>query len=121
MCRALNYLEELKGIVVKYDREIKKLKDRQKELELAITDIQHYLLDEKLNGYKGYLYAKKLQEILLERRKVKNEIDNLYCLKNRIDYKHLNDTRRVVNSKLSRQLNPKYRTRILDKQAVINK
>lgn len=52
-----------------------------------VTDVEHYIEFNagKLNAYEGYQAYKLLQDVLLERRKVKNELDMINVVLSRIN------------------------------------
>lgn len=50
------------------------LTEQQSNLDKEISDLQHYVEQKKLNAYQGFLVYKRLQDVLVRRRTVKNEL-----------------------------------------------
>ena len=60
----LNKFEDRKSILI----------SNLSDLDLEEQDLLHYIETEKFNAVEGYKLSKKIKEIRLERRKVKNEL-----------------------------------------------
>ena len=88
-------------------------KSRQTELiaelsrhDLMLADAEHYLELEKCDAVDMVRTAKKIKEIRQNRRKVKNELDQINCL---IQFEGQKDISKYENNKIYT-----YRTQIMD-------
>ena len=74
-------MEQLKSIdFTDFDREFNKLKQQQSLIDQEITDIQHYIEFNKLNAAEGYKVYKMLQDKLLQRRVIKDDLRKFQML-----------------------------------------
>jgi hypothetical protein len=62
------------------------LADEQSKYDRQLTDVEHYIEFNagKLNAYEGYKAYKLLQDVLVQRRKVKDELQILSVVKDRM-------------------------------------
>ena len=65
---------------IKSPEDIKNLSAKQSELEKAMIDIYHYMEFYDLNAVEGFRIYKKAQEVLRERRKVKEKLSLIETL-----------------------------------------
>ena len=72
---------DLESAAQKIYAEIQRLGKKHGELEKKKCDIEHYIENYSLNAAEGYRMAKMLQDILRERRDIKNDIQRLNQLK----------------------------------------
>ena len=74
----MNILEEIQEISSHYDLLQNYLNNLTNELSIVdskISDIQHYIENNKLETFECYRIVKEYKKILLERRKIKNDIE----------------------------------------------
>lgn len=105
----LNILEELP----------KKVKLELTRLEQEQCDLLHMIELGKFNACEGYKLAKRLQDIRVERREIKNIKENIEKSRSTIDKyktirKSLVDTRRAVSETTQTQGARTYTTRVID-------
>ncbi len=82
MCKALELTEELFDITESIEREWKDLNNRLSIADQKRTDIEHFIENNNLNAAQGYNIYKLLKEVLEERRKIKNQINELRIIYN---------------------------------------
>lgn len=70
---ATTYLTEIEKLMLNIKRDMAALDKKQSEYDKQISKIYHKIELEKFNACDGYLYAKRLKDVLQKRRLVKNE------------------------------------------------
>lgn len=81
MCKAKEYVNQLKEISESIQNDVNQLHRKLTKLEGMQQDILHMIENDSFNAAEGYFYAKKLQDIRRERREIKNEIEIMSYLK----------------------------------------
>lgn len=82
MCKAINIIEQLINSIKETDEEYAKLNKELSRLDMMQQDVLHLIeSDIKFNAAEGYFYAKKLQEIRIARRLIKNELQPIISLR----------------------------------------
>ena len=74
----MNVLDEIQEISSHYDLLQNYLNNLTNELSIVdskISDIQHYIENNKLEAFECYRIIKEYKKILLERRKIKNDME----------------------------------------------
>lgn len=82
MCLAKDYTDQLLNIYNSIENDFKELNDKLSYIDIEQQKVLHELENNSFNAYMGYLLAKQLKEIRIERRKIKNELAPLINLKN---------------------------------------
>ena len=67
-------VEEVLRLASAAETRLKELKDDLSKVDREISDVNHYIEFNKLNAYQGYVACKLLQDKLLRRRGIKDEI-----------------------------------------------
>jgi hypothetical protein len=81
MCKAKNFANELLCTLNKIEKEFESYSQELSKYDLMEQDILHKIEFEKFNASEGYKYSKAIQNIRIQRRAVKNELDTLLQLK----------------------------------------
>jgi hypothetical protein len=84
----MDYTLEIKKLIFESEEKYRKLKDELSKLDLESTDILHYLEFHKINAYDGWFFANKLKDIMIKRRKIKDELEPLHSLMNKFVLKN---------------------------------
>ena len=106
--------EVFKDIETDYD----KIKKQLSEVDLRISDVLHFIEDGGFNAYQGFIFAKKLQELRQDRRKVKDELDRYRTLMTNVVYKN-KGTLAEVQAAVMQKKERKYHPRRLTKEGVL--
>ena len=77
MCIASKFIESLADQYKDMQREMSRLSKLQSEYDKKVSDVYHTIETTNFHAADGYCLAKALQTILIERRKIKNELFNL--------------------------------------------
>lgn len=85
MCKANDYISNLKNIHDSIGNDIKDMLGELSKLDKLTSDILHKIESGTFSASEGYNYAKTLQLILQKRRKLKNELQPLTQLQNVIE------------------------------------
>ena len=109
----LNKFEDRKSILI----------NNLSDLDLEEQDLLHYIETEKFNAVEGYKLSKKIKEIRLERRKVKNELA-LINIFQQSSNKLINlENRRFLITTLGKEskklINSKYTYKKISKEQII--
>lgn len=84
------------------------LSDNQSLCDRKIVDMEHYIEFNKLNACDGYKAFKALQELLIERRKIKNKLKILIVIKNFIEGNNsLDNVLETINHINNQTYNPR--------------
>lgn len=67
-------IEEAMGFIVEVDNRLRELNDALSKADLELTDMEHYIEFNTLNASRGYEAYRKMHELLLRRRGIKDEI-----------------------------------------------
>ncbi len=102
MCKAKHYTEQLLSIYNSINSDIEQNYTRLTKLEGIEQDLLHILEAGKFNARQGYMLAKKIKEVRIERRKVKIEWQVLNNLKKSFCDKNC-DLLKLVDSKIKQQ------------------
>lgn len=81
-------IESLMSIAQELLNRRNELNEKLSDVEKAVVDAQHYIELRQLNAYEGYKAFKMFQDILLRRRRIKDEmliVDTLVILKNQVE------------------------------------
>jgi prefoldin subunit 5 len=75
MKRTYDLMNDMDVAMMTLDNNVKRLRERYQVLNRRFDSLYHKIeTAPKFDMYKGYLYAKELQEVLQERRIVKSEL-----------------------------------------------
>lgn len=81
MCKAVNLIEIIVSSIKEVDIEFDRLIKEQSRLDLTQEDLLHLIENDNFNAAEGYFYAKRLKDVRMERRDVKNELEPLASLR----------------------------------------
>ena len=111
-CYNMEEVNTIKDMITALEKEVSDVisredeyKMRLRDIDLELTDIDHYLEFYKLNACDGYKKAKLRQDKLKEKRRIKNILDEIQILKD-LD---LSD----IPQRLENMINKKYTPRRL--------
>ena len=76
--------EKLKKELDVANKNIKLLKKSQSEIDKLDSVLAHQVENNKFNACEGYLYLKKLQEIAIKRRIIKEQLVEQQCIANKL-------------------------------------
>jgi len=102
MCLAKDYSDQLINIYNNIEDSFKELSDKLSCIDIEQQKVLHELENNSFNAYKGYLLAKQLKEIRIERRKIKNELTPIMNLRNNYLQKN-NDLLKTVHTNIIKQ------------------
>lgn len=125
-------IEELLKLMLNFfqdiDKQIQQITAEQSQKDLEREDILHYYENHNMNASDYCKYGKMLKEVLMERRKVKFDLDRAKCIRDTLTQKYNNKlitgdiikTLKELKAIDKRQANPKYvnRTNILEEMYV---
>lgn len=77
MKKAVEYSIQLLKILNNMEEDFEILSDKNSEIESMQQDILHKIESEKFNSVEGYYLAKKIKDIRIIRRGIKNEYEAL--------------------------------------------
>ena len=75
MCKSLELIEQMGNIVTEMHSHIKELREKQYDINLMRTDIQHQLENETVDPTSAYNLAKAYHILSKERRVIADEIE----------------------------------------------
>ena len=76
-----NIFEQLKKVdLTAFHKEHSELSQKMSKIDQEVSDIQHYIEFNKLNAAEGYMAFKMLQDKLLERRVIKDDLAKFQML-----------------------------------------
>lgn len=81
MCVANRYLKRFEELVTEVDQEHKRLSELRSVYDKKLSDYYHKVETKKFNAAEGYYLAKELQEIVRQRRVIKDELYKLNNLR----------------------------------------
>jgi hypothetical protein len=109
----LNKFEDRKNILI----------SNLSDLDLEEQDLLHYIETEKFNAVEGYKLSKKIKEIRLERRKVKNELSLVNLFQQNANKLINVDNRRFLMTTLGKEnkklISAKYVYKKIEKEQII--
>ncbi len=109
----LNKFEDRKSILI----------NNLSDLDLEEQDLLHYIETEKFNAVEGYKLSKKIKEIRLERRKVKNELALINIFQQNSNKLINLENRRFLITTLGKEskklINSKYTYKKISKEQII--
>lgn len=111
-----NLLYTLSSVATKLKCRGQVLQEELSRQDRQITDVEHYIEFNigKLNAYEGYQAYKLLQDILIKRRKVKNELHILEDFKDKVAIPKDIDTK--INKLKSQTYEPRELKYLFDKK-----
>lgn len=77
----VNKINTIKEVLSGSDSRQRELDEKLSNTDKEIVDIEHYIEFGKFNAYQGWMCFKMLQNLLKQRRKIKNEQQVLYLIK----------------------------------------
>lgn len=89
-------LDNFNKLIKESDIRSKELNKELSNLDLAKSDILHYIELEKFNAVKGFAVLRKLKCVLQQRREVKNEMLKIQQVTSRV-----NEYKVILNKKLT--------------------
>ena len=124
-----NLLEQIEEVINAIDI-LNKFEDRKSilisnlsDLDLEEQDLLHYIETEKFNAVEGYKLSKKIKEIRLERRKVKNELALINIFQQNSNKLINLENRRFLITTLGKEskklINSKYTYKKISKEQII--
>lgn len=108
--------EYINDIMQTYNTALKEYNALIKELstfDLALQDILHNIELETFNAAEGYMLTKRIKEFRVERRKIKNTIEQLQIFISCLDESKLVKIKTRIKSKEEQQCKRKYTPRVL--------
>jgi hypothetical protein len=112
----MDYTLEIKKLIFESEEKYKKLKEDLSKLDLESSDILHYLEFNKINAYDGWFFANKLKDIMIGRRRIKDELIPLHSLMSKFIYKsksQIADTEKRLNDKSKEMAERIYTPKVL--------
>lgn len=103
MCLAKDYSDQLLNIYNSIEDSFKELSDKLSYIDIEQQKVLHELESNNFNAYKGYLLAKQLKEIRIERRKIKNELAPLINLRNNFLQKNDELLKKIHNNIINQE------------------
>jgi len=103
MCLAKDYTDQLLNIYNSIENDFKELNDKLSYIDIEQQKVLHELESNTFNAYMGYLLAKQLKEIRIERRKIKNELAPLINLRNNFLQKNDELLKKVHNNIINQE------------------
>lgn len=85
MSLAKNYIDQLHKLNKTVSGTFEGLTRMQSSIDKELSVVYHEIEREEIDVYNGYLYAKRLQEVLKRRRVVKDEIARLSSFKSTLE------------------------------------
>ena len=76
--KTIDIIEEVEDAINKLnavENYMTSLNDELSKADLRVTDLEHYIENNKINALQANKIIKELQKVLLERRKIKNDIE----------------------------------------------
>jgi hypothetical protein len=80
MCHAKILGEKLLELTNEIKQKLIDCNNQLSNIDVQISDVLHYIENENFNACQGFIYAKKLKELRLQRRRIKAEIEPLRML-----------------------------------------
>jgi hypothetical protein len=80
MCHAKKLGEQILQLTDDVNKLLEEYTRQLSNIDIQISDVLHFIENEKFNASQGYAYAKKLKQLRVERRKIKTEIEPLRML-----------------------------------------
>lgn len=108
----------LSEAVAKLNVRHQELVDQESKYDCQKTDIEHYIEFNagKLNACDGYKAYKLLQDVLLERRKIKDEIQIINVVRDRMNAEDLANIEQKIKELESRIYTPRELTYLFEKE-----
>lgn len=108
----------LSEAVAKLNTRHQELVDQESKYDCQKTDIEHYIEFNagKLNACDGYKAYKLLQDTLLERRKIKDEIQIINVVRSRMNVEDLANIEQKIQELESRTYTPRELTYLFEKE-----
>jgi hypothetical protein len=100
MGTAINYIEQLNSTFNSFKDDYNECFIKLNHINLLELDILHVIEGSNFNAYEGYMLCKKLKEIRMQRRDIKNELRVLQIIQNNFiskNYKQLKQISTNVN------------------------
>ena len=101
-----DYLSSLYKTTVNKDR-VKFLSDSIQKLDLKVVDIQHAIEFNKVNVVGGYNYYKLLHDVLVERRKYKDELQKINIIRGTLSEVMANNLIKSLEGANNKQYQPR--------------
>ncbi|WP_447579908.1 hypothetical protein [Acinetobacter baumannii] len=117
MSEIIQALQSVREVYVNFPKRLTGAQEELKKVESEIQDVLHVIELTHFNACEGYKWAKELQRLRKERRRLKDEIDMLEPIKEFLAYgkateKNINKTIGDVRGINTRQNNRTYHMRI---------
>lgn len=111
----------LSEAVAKLNVRHQELVDKESKFDCQKTDIEHYIEFNagKLNACDGYKAYKLLQDVLLERRKVKDELQIIQVVRDRMNAEDLANVEVKIKELEARTYRPRELTYLFEKEEVV--
>ena len=108
----------LSEAVAKLNVRHQELTEKQSKFDGRVTDIEHYIEFNmgKLNACDGYKAYKLLQETLLERRKVKDELQMIQVVRDRMNAEDIANVEQKISELETRVYKPRELTYLFEKE-----
>jgi len=101
-------IEDVLGFIREVDDRTDQLILERSHIDKKLTDLQHYIEFNNLDAYRGYLAYKKMNGVLQERRKVKDELYVMQAIKKYVpDYTDFAGVLRAISDMDKRQYSPR--------------
>lgn len=84
MCKSLELIEQMSNTVTQMHHHIKELREKQTDINLMRSDIQHQLENENVDGSSAYNLAKSYHMLSKARRVITDEIEILQDTLNKV-------------------------------------
>lgn len=108
----------LSEAVAKLNVRHQELAEKQSKFDGQVTDIEHYIEFNtgKLNACDGYKAYKLLQETLIERRKIKDELQMIQVVRDRMNAEDIANVEQKISELESRVYKPRELTYLFEKE-----
>lgn len=108
----------LSEAVAKLNVRHQELTEEQSKFDGRVTDIEHYIEFNlgKLNACDGYKAYKLLQETLLERRKIKDELQIIQVVRDRMNAEDIANVEQKISELETRTYKPRELTYLFEKE-----
>lgn len=120
----LNKIKEICNILDSLEEATENLPNAESEVDKKISDLYHFIENNKMDAKMCYRMIKELKEVLSERRNLKYKQTILYSFRNNIDRLNLKTNRSMlladVNKKL-KDVQKEYKNRIYDEEELRKK
>lgn len=111
----------LSEAVAKLNVRHQELVDQESKYDCQKTDIEHYIEFNagKLNACDGYKAYKLLQDVLLERRKIKDELQIIQVVRDRMNAEDIANVEEKIKELEARTYKPRELTYLFEKEKVV--